>query len=83
MYVVCSPEQGGQDFRTLIIGWSGRGLVRAGEAIQQNTNLVVTTYTSLDQVDNWPPARWAQAFREAQVSEVHPKRCSIVFYHLS
>ncbi|KAK3886818.1 hypothetical protein Pcinc_009043 [Petrolisthes cinctipes] len=62
-----SPGQGGQDLLTLIIGWSGRGLVRAGEAIQQNTNLVVTTYTSLDQVDAWPTARWAQAFREAQV----------------
>ncbi|XP_071514662.1 endoribonuclease Dcr-1 isoform X2 [Panulirus ornatus] len=62
-----SREQGGKGQRTLITGWSGPGLVRAGEAIQQNTNLVVTTYTALDQVENWPPARWSQAFREAQV----------------
>ncbi|XP_050699667.1 endoribonuclease Dicer-like isoform X6 [Eriocheir sinensis] len=53
--------------RTLITGWSGPGLVRVGEAIQQNTNLAVTTYTTLDQVDSWPPPRWGQAFREAQV----------------
>nr|XP_053644192.1 endoribonuclease Dicer-like [Cherax quadricarinatus] len=62
-----SKEQGGKEQRTLITGWSGPGLVRAGEAIQQNTNLVVTTYTTLDQVDNWPSSRWSQAFREAQV----------------
>ncbi|KAK8401969.1 hypothetical protein O3P69_001215 [Scylla paramamosain] len=53
--------------RTLITGWSGPGLVRVGEAIQQNTNLAVTTYTALDQVDNWPASRWGQSFREAQV----------------
>ncbi|XP_045623437.1 endoribonuclease Dcr-1 isoform X2 [Procambarus clarkii] len=62
-----SKDQGGKGQRTLITGWSGPGLVRAGEAIQQNTNLVVTTYTTLDQVDNWPTSRWNQAFREAQV----------------
>ncbi|XP_066967294.1 endoribonuclease Dcr-1-like [Macrobrachium rosenbergii] len=62
-----SADQGGNDHRTLIVGWSGPGLVRAGEAIQQNTNLAVTTYTSLDQVENWVPSRWRQAFREAQV----------------
>ncbi|KAG7161841.1 endoribonuclease Dicer-like 2 [Homarus americanus] len=62
-----SKEQGGRGQRTLITGWSGPGLVRAGEAIQQNTNLNVTTYTTLDHVDNWLPSRWSQAFREAQV----------------
>ncbi|KAK7066289.1 hypothetical protein SK128_011045, partial [Halocaridina rubra] len=62
-----STDHGGKDLRTLILGWSGPSLVRAGEAIQQNTNLAVTTYTTLDQVDKWVPSRWSQAFREAQV----------------
>lgn len=61
----CALASGRQ--RTLITGWSGPGLVRVGEAIQQNTNLAVTTYTALDQVDNWPASRWGQSFREAQV----------------
>lgn len=60
-------EQGGKGQRTLLTGWSGPGLVRAGEAIQQNTNLAVTTYTRLEQVDGWLPSRWSHTFTEAQV----------------
>nr|ACC62400.2 ribonuclease III [Penaeus monodon] len=62
-----SKEQGGKGQRTLLTGWSGPGLVRAGEAIQQNTNLAVTTYTRLEQVEGWLPSRWSQTFTEAQV----------------
>ena len=39
-----------------------------GEAIQQNTNLVVTTCTSLDQIEDTNCDKFKSIFEEAQVS---------------
>ena len=52
---------------TLIIGKCDSKLMKAGEAIQQNTNLAVVTYTSLDQVEGWEEQKWNQVFQDAQV----------------
>lgn len=63
-----SLEQGGLSQRTLIIGKSGSKLVIVGEAIQQNTNLAVATYTSLEQVSGWQDEKWAKILMDSQVS---------------
>ena len=54
--------------QSLILGQSSYKLMRAGEAIQQNSNLAVATYTIPDQVNGWTDINWENVFNDVKVS---------------